>query len=162
MQAKARLPRTHTAHSRLNYRTFAVLILCAKSSQRTEFSRSHGISRNPASSCISTINGETFATSSGSNSWSFATLNQRAVGSTPTRPTKTINYLGRDTGSHFMGSGCRCYYGVNVIQNVDPMYLLTGNPPCIVLQCNRRLGMAKQLLISGPCVCIMCAHQGPQ
>ena len=33
------------------------------------------------------------------------TLNQRAVGSTPTRPTKTINYLGRDTGIHFMKSG---------------------------------------------------------
>jgi hypothetical protein len=34
---------------------------------------------------------ENFATSSGSNSWSFATLYQRAVGSTPARPTKFFN-----------------------------------------------------------------------
>jgi len=51
------------------------------------------------------------------------TLNQRAVGSTPTRPTKTITYLDRDTGSHFMGSAGWRYYGVNVIQNIDPMKL---------------------------------------
>ena len=38
------------------------------------------------------INGETFATLSGSNHWPSATLNQRAVGSTPTRPTK-INHV---------------------------------------------------------------------
>jgi hypothetical protein len=73
------------------------------------------------------------------------TLNQRAVGSTPTRPTKTINYLGRDTHSHFLKSAGRCYYGVNTIQNVDTMYLPTGNPACIVLQCNRRLGVAELL-----------------
>jgi hypothetical protein len=65
-----------------------VLILCAKSSQRTESDRNNGISRKPATSGFSTINGETFATSSGSNHWPSATLNQRAVGSTPTRPTK--------------------------------------------------------------------------
>src|SRR4029077_3254021 len=62
------------------------------------------------------------------------TLNQRAVGSTPTRPTKIINYLDRGTRSHFMESGGRCYYGVNAIQNVDTMYLPTGYPACIVLQ----------------------------
>ena len=64
-----------------------VLILCVNSSQTTEFSRSHGISRNQASPRFLTINGETFATSSGSNYRSVATLNQRAVGST--RPTKS-------------------------------------------------------------------------
>ena len=39
------------------------------------------------------IHGETFATSSGSNYCPVATLNQRAVGSTPTRPTKFFNNL---------------------------------------------------------------------
>jgi hypothetical protein len=71
--------------------TFAVLNLCSKSSQKTESDRSNGISRKPTSSLFSMINGETFATSSGSNYRPSATLNQRAVGSTPTRPTKFLN-----------------------------------------------------------------------
>ena len=70
------------------------------------------------------------------------TLNQRVVGSTPTRPTKTNNYLGRDTGSHFLESAGRCYY--DVLENVS--YLVrnlqerpirrgcTEPTPCLVVK----------------------------
>ena len=67
--------------------------LCSKSSHTTEFSRSHGISRTPASSWFSTINGETFATSSGSNHCPVATRNQWAVSSTPTRPPHQASFV---------------------------------------------------------------------
>jgi hypothetical protein len=56
------------------------IILCSKSSHTTALDRSNGISRKLASSRFSTINGETFATSSGSNYCPIVTLNQRAVG----------------------------------------------------------------------------------
>jgi len=85
---------THSKHShRRGSPQPCVLILCSKSSQATKLSRSKGISRKPASSWCSTIKGETFATSSCSNHWPSATLNQRAVGSPPTRPTKYFNHL---------------------------------------------------------------------
>ena len=42
-----------------------------------------------------------------------ATLNQRAVGSTPTRPTKTINALGRHRSSCFAVSAGRCSYVIS-------------------------------------------------
>jgi len=58
--------------------SFAGLNLCQQSSKTTEPGVTNRPSRKPASSWFSKINGETFATSSCSNNWPSATLNQRA------------------------------------------------------------------------------------
>ena len=80
------------------------------------------------------------------NHWPSATLNQRAVGWTPTRPTKTINRLGKDSGGRFSGSEGRCKYGASAIQHIDLMILSAWNPPRGIFERDCRLGVTEVCL----------------